>query len=115
MKESDRLKVFNSMSKIRKKNFVEEICGNCQKLRWDDEKEHYWCDVFTTFYFLWGTGYCSAQVVDEKQMARECFSEDQHRELLKPGGGEKSDRTHKIFGKERMKDNRPVLWDGDLT
>jgi len=115
MKESDRLKLFNTMNKLRKKNFVEGVCGNCQNLHWCDEKEHYWCGVFTSFFFLWGHGECSAKKLDEDQMARECFAEDQHRELLKPGGGEKSDRTHKIFTKERMKDNRPIMWDGDLS
>ncbi len=30
-----------------------------------------------------------------------------HRDDIKPGGGEKADKTNKIFGPERMKDNKP--------
>jgi len=114
MKESERLVIFNSMSKIRRKNFVEQVCGPCEKLRWYDEKEYYWCEAYNMLFFLWGNGLCPAQEVNEDLMAKECFSEDQHRELLKPGGGDRQDRTHKLFGKDRMKDNRPVMWDGKL-
>lgn len=43
--------------------------------------------------------------------AREVFLEEQRKGRL--GGGEKSDRTHKLFSRERMKDNRLKLpWEG---
>lgn len=115
MEESDRVKIFNSLSRSRRKNFVEKICGKCRKLKWDEGRSRYWCEAYNSFYFLWGQGSCPAIDVDENQMARECFAEDQHKELLKPSSGEKQDRTHKLFGKDRMKDNRSVMWDGDLS
>ncbi len=115
MSETDRVQIFNSLSKNRRKLFVERMCGSCFNLKWDEEKERYWCEAFTSFHFLWGHGECPAKAVDETALAQECFEEDKNRELLKAGKGEKSDRTHKIFGKERMKDNRFPMWDGDLS
>lgn len=37
------------------------------------------------------------------------YLEDVHNRHAKPGGGEKNDRTHKLFGKARMKDNRLTI------
>jgi len=115
MDKSDRVKLFNELSRERKANFVKRICAPCENLMWFDEKRYFWCRAFNSFHFLWGKGECPARIVDASSLAKECFAEDQHKELLKPGGGEKSDRTHKIFSRERMKDNRAPLWDGDLS
>lgn len=45
----------------------------------------------------------------------EVFREESHKPI-KGSGGEKNDRTHKLFGKQRMKDNRyiPPWPGGDL-
>ena len=48
--------------------------------------------------------------IDEEKYEdwKEVYYSEVHKPLSKPGGGEKNDRTHKIFGKERMKDNRYI-------
>lgn len=45
----------------------------------------------------------------------EVYYQDVNRPLVKKGKGEKSDRTHKLFSRQRMKDNRYIPpWEGPL-
>ena len=115
MEETERRMEFVKIPKQRRIELIEGYCEKCLNLRWTGS--YYRCEAYTEFFFLWGDALhesCPARNVSTSQLARECFAEDASRRFLKPGGGEKSDRTHKLFGKDRMKDNRPKLWDGVL-
>ena len=50
----------------------------------------------------------------DKEIKQVYYEESHGREVKKKGGGgEKTDRTHKLFSRERMKDNRPIYpWKG---
>ncbi len=108
-----RLEIFNKMGRTRRNSFVEEMCKNCEHLKWDEEHGRFRCGVYLVFWFLWNDGVeCEAIEIHEDVLAYECFEEERTKPLSKPGGGEKSDRTHKMFGQARMKDNRVKFWDG---
>ena len=109
----ERLEIFNKMSRNRKNSFVENQCKNCDHLKWDEEHSCYRCGTYLVFWFLWYGGLeCPEILICEDVLAFECFEEERTKPLSKPGGGEKSDRTHKLFGQSRMKDNRVKFWDG---
>jgi len=90
-------------------------CTNLSTARTATGRDTVRCEAFTLPYPLW-----EEQIYDQcpagrpshgynpsSAEARACWKEDVHKPLYKGGGGEKQDRTHKLFPKERMKDNRP--------
>jgi len=104
-------------------SLVMSFCRGCANLKTKRTGKHLVgvrCDVFVDPFPLWGgtDTYCWAGTQEKgyaptQEEIKSCYKEDVHRPLLKPGGGDKQDRTHKLFGKERMKDNRyKPPWEG---
>ncbi len=105
---------------IENVQLVLRSCSGCAHLttgRTEDDKDSVRCEAFITPYPLWEK---EEQVYDQcpagkpargykpsTAEALACYTEDVHKPLYKAGGGEKQDRTHKLFPRERMKDNRP--------
>jgi len=86
---------------------IVEFCGDCTHLT--SRVKAVRCEIFNDPFPLWGKGKCWARphtpYTPTREEIMDCWKEEVRRPH-KPGGGEKQDRTHKLFPKERMKDNR---------
>jgi len=100
------------------RKLVESFCGGCKNLKFKRVTRH--CLAFTSFFPLWSKSNvqrsCPAFLVDlpvpiKSSEIRAVLAEERKRG--KPGGGgEKADRTNKLFGPARMKDNS-IKWSWD--
>lgn len=99
--------------KTEDRRTVERFCEGCEKLEFRGKEPR--CQVFKEPYPLWGKEKrCWARPRSKPTDGeiKECYKEDRYRYLLKPGGGDSQDRTHKMFPQERMKDNK-IKWKWD--
>lgn len=100
------------------RELVESFCRGCKNLR--SKKSKLLCLAFNEFWPLWkkanAVGTCPAYSVDlpipiKNSEIRAVLAEDRRRG--RPGtAGEKADRTNKLFGPARMKDNS-IKWSWD--
>ena len=91
------------------------FCENCNKF--NGKTQYPKCTAFLKPWPLWNTTpNCPARETDYVPSTREieqCWREEVMKKIK--GGGEKQDRTHKLFGRDRMKDNRwKEPWSGFL-